>query len=397
MGDLESHIHGMYDHFESKYGFKKPPTLFLNSEPDNQSKVLGKTAYYDPQSLEIHVFVDGRHPKDILRSIAHELIHHRQNLEGRLDTGGYSGPGYYLENDELKEVEHEAMLEGNATMREYEDTVKYKEKDKMSLKEWKNNELNKQLLKRFGILKESKEITHMCALKVTHKESGQVGHPIRHTLSESGHISHYTVEFKNVIVENIAVENLDIIQQESHSHKRDDDKDHDESKPVVEEEELTEEAKPDFPDVDGDGDRKEPISKAQKDKKAKGGDDKKAPKAKKGEVPPQLQKHVKGKKDEDDKEEIEESTSSRHSDADRRQGKDREYADRLREGEEGEEKYEYDKDGKIVPHKRSKSYKAGQKVGKFIKDKFTKEESLQEAIKRIARAKKVTLNGKRIK
>ena len=356
MGDLESHIHGMYDHFESKYGFKKPPTMFLNSEPSNQSKVLGKTAYYDPQSLEIHVFVDGRHPKDILRSIAHELIHHRQNLEGRLNTGGYSGPGYYLENDELKEVEHEAMLEGNATMREYEDTVKYKEKDKMSLKEWKNNELNKQLLKRFGILKEEKEITHMCALKVTHKESGQVGHPIRHTLSESGHISHYTVEFENVIVENIAVENLDIIQQEEHSHKRDDDKDHDKNKPVVEEEELTEEAKPDFPDVDGDGDKEEPISKAQKDKKAKeGGKGKKKDLSK---DPPQLRKHMeksKGDKD-DDKEEIDESTSSRYSDADRRQGKDREYADRLRESK-----------------------------------------TLQEAIKKIAKAKRVFLGNKRIK
>ena len=157
LGDLESHVHGMYDHFESKYGFKKPPTMVFDSDPGNQSKVLGKTAYYDPQSLEIHIFVDGRHPKDVLRSIAHELIHHRQNMEGRLDTDGYSGPGYYLENDSLKEVEHEAMLDGNATMREYEDTVKYKEKDKMSLKEWKNNELNKQLLKKFGILKENKK------------------------------------------------------------------------------------------------------------------------------------------------------------------------------------------------------------------------------------------------
>lgn len=360
MGDLESHIHGMYDHFESKYGFKKPPTMFLNSEPDNQSKVLGKTAYYDPQSLEIHVFVDGRHPKDILRSIAHELIHHRQNLEGRLDTGGYSGPGYYLENDELKEVEHEAMLEGNATMREYEDTVKYKEKDKMSLKEWKNNELNKQLLKRFGILKEEKEITHMCALKVTHKESGQVGHPIRHTLSESGHISHYTVEFKNVIVENIAVENLDIIQQEVHSHKRDDDKEHDEDKPVVKEEDLTEEAKPDFPDVDGDGDREEPISKAQKDKKAKGGDDKKASKPKKGEVPPQLQKHVKSKKDDDEKEEVEEGRNNpRTTNSDRfASHEDRYHTDRVHE---------------------------------------SKKDSLQEAIKKIAKAKRVFLGNKRIK
>ena len=306
LGDLESHVHGMYDHFDQKYGFQKPPVMVFDSDPGNQSKVLGKTAYYDPQSLEIHIFVDGRHPKDVLRSIAHELIHHRQNLEGRLDTGGYSGPGYYLENDELKEVEHEAMLEGNATMREYEDTVKYKEKDKMSLKEWKNNELNRQLLKRFGILKENK--------------------------------------------------------------------------------------KPDFPDVDGDGDREEPISKAQKDKKAKGGDDKKASKPKKGEVPPQLQKHVKGKKDDqeddkeevnelashglegypkrdDDKEEIEESTSGRHSDADRRQSKDREYADRLREEEE--------KDEDVVKEENVSN--------------------LQEAIRKIAKAKKVFLKGKRIK
>jgi hypothetical protein len=131
--------------------------MVFDSDPSNQSKVLGKTAYYDPQSLEIHVFIDGRHPKDVLRSIAHELIHHRQNMEGRLDTGGYSGPGYYLENDELKEVEHEAMLEGNACMREWEDTKKYKENKDMSLKEWKNNELNQLLLKKWGILTESKD------------------------------------------------------------------------------------------------------------------------------------------------------------------------------------------------------------------------------------------------
>ena len=156
---LEPHVHGMYDHFASKYGFKKPPVMVFDSDPNNQSKVLGKTAYYDPQSFEIHVFVDGRHPKDVLRSIAHELIHHKQNLEGRLDVGGYTGPGYYLENDDLKEVEHEAMLEGNATMREYEDTRKYKENKDMSLKEWKNNELNQLLLKKFGILKESNNLS----------------------------------------------------------------------------------------------------------------------------------------------------------------------------------------------------------------------------------------------
>jgi hypothetical protein len=328
----------MYDFFDQKLRFKKPPVMVFDSEPSNQSNVLGKTAYYDPESLEIHIYTDGRHPKDMLRSIAHELIHHKQNMDDRLDVGGYNGPGYYLENDKLRVIEHEAMLEGNKLMREYEDTIK-KENKNMSLKEWKNNELNKLLLQKFGILNEKKEITHMCALEVTHKKSGEKGHPIKHTLTESGDISHYTVEFKNVIVENIAVENLDIIVQEEHTHKRDDEKDHDKKKPVVEEDylntkgadeelsqakkrnsikddEINEADKPDFPDVDGDGDREESISKAQQDKKdgdsgdEKEDESKKCPKCDKSpcecdkeesedkdlsKVPPQLRDHVKGK------------------------------------------------------------------------------------------------------
>ena len=154
--DLQSHLDGMYDHFNQKLGFQKPPVIVFDTDPSNQSNVLGKTAYYDPQSLEIHIFIDGRHPKDMLRSIAHELIHHQQNLEGRLNVGGYNGPGYYLKNDKMKEIEQEAMLEGNAILREYEDTVKHMETKNMSLKEWKNNELNQLLMKKFGILKEEK-------------------------------------------------------------------------------------------------------------------------------------------------------------------------------------------------------------------------------------------------
>ena len=62
---------------------------------------------------------------------------------------------------------------------------------------------------------------------------------------------------------------------------------------------MEEAEKPDFPDVDGDGDRKEPISKASKEKKGDKGDDKEE-KSDKGssKVPPQLRKHVKGKMDE---------------------------------------------------------------------------------------------------
>ena len=61
------------------------------------------------------------------------------------------------------------------------------------------------------------------------------------------------------------------------------------------EEELDEAEKPDFPDVDGDGDREESISKASKEKKEKdGGKEEKSDKDM-SKVPPQLRKHVKKK------------------------------------------------------------------------------------------------------
>jgi hypothetical protein len=143
----------------------------------------------------------------------------------------------------------------------------------MSTNDWRNKELNGLLNERWGFsmdlskLNESKEITHMCALKVTHKRTGKEGHPIKHTLSEAGEISHYTVEFDDVIVENISVENLDILVQKEHSHKRDDEKDHDKNKMVVSEDDLEEEAKPDFLDLDKDGDKEESMKDAAEDAK----------------------------------------------------------------------------------------------------------------------------------
>ena len=221
---------------------------------------------------------------DIMRSISHELIHHVQNLRGDLSGNHYHGEGYAQKDEHMREMEREAYEQGNLCFRDFEDKLKldkttYNEwrTNKMSLKEWKNNELFTLLSGKWGfgknVVTEGKEITHMCALKVTHKETGQVGHPIKHTLTESGDISHYTVEFASVIVENIAVENLDIMVQEEHSHKRDDEKPHDEEKEVVKEEELEEAAKPDFLDLDGDGDKAEPMKDAAKDKKSKEGID----------------------------------------------------------------------------------------------------------------------------
>ena len=249
ISDFEDTIQSLVSFSQDRFGFEKPPSLFLNSDTSNAADPLGKTAYYDPESQEIHIYVDERHPKDIMRSISHELIHHVQNLRGDLSGNHYHGEGYAQKDEHMREMEREAYEKGNLCFRDFEDKLKldkttYNEwrTNKMSLKEWKNNELFTLLSSKWGfgknVVTEGKEITHMCALKVTHKESGQVGHPIKHTLTESGDISHYTVEFNKVIVENIAVENLDIMVQEEHTHKRDDEKPHSEEKPVVNEEEL---------------------------------------------------------------------------------------------------------------------------------------------------------------
>ena len=294
---------------QERFGFKRPPSIHFNSDADNASKHLGKTAYYDPESAEIHIYVDGRHAKDIMRSIAHELVHHVQNEQGSLATNGYAGEGYAQKNPQLRKMEREAYEKGNMCFRDWEDSYKstnYSQRsDDMSLNEWKNKELGGLLTSRWGFkmdlgkLKENKEITHMCALHVEHKKTGLGGHPIAHTLSESGDISHYTVEFDSVIVENIPVENLNILQQEEHSHKRDDMKDHDEEKKVVSEEELEEMhcppdpcgcpdmqddpmdampvaylaeeegSKPDYIDLDGDGNKEESMKDAAEDAEGK--------------------------------------------------------------------------------------------------------------------------------
>jgi len=42
-------------------------------------------AYYDPQNGAVKVYCKDRGVADILRSIAHELIHHQQNETGKLE------------------------------------------------------------------------------------------------------------------------------------------------------------------------------------------------------------------------------------------------------------------------------------------------------------------------
>ena len=118
---------GIYRDAVKKFNIRTTPKLFLRQDKENGAMTLGRTAFYDTSELKIVLYITGRHPKDILRSFAHELIHHVQNERGDLNLGDSSDPQYAQNDDHLRAMEKEAYLEGNMLMRDFEDNFKYQQ------------------------------------------------------------------------------------------------------------------------------------------------------------------------------------------------------------------------------------------------------------------------------
>lgn len=97
------------------------PEVTINHDLDESTNFFRKTAQYDPNKKEITLFTEGRHPKDVMRSFAHELIHHHQNLEGRLNEVSTEDT---TKSKSLQKLEAEAYLKGNMMFRTWEDKIK---------------------------------------------------------------------------------------------------------------------------------------------------------------------------------------------------------------------------------------------------------------------------------
>jgi len=99
-------------HCQKKYGFKHPPKINFVDDGENAQDPLGKTAHYDTQDKSITLYITNRHPKDILRSLAHELTHHLQHLRGEFDDVGELGEGYAQSDEHMRKMEIEAYASG---------------------------------------------------------------------------------------------------------------------------------------------------------------------------------------------------------------------------------------------------------------------------------------------
>jgi len=125
MEDLKEVIKEYYIHAKEVMGFDKPVKVVLRHDEHNSAKMLGKTGEYDPLKKKIVIYVAGRHPKDVLRSLSHELVHHAQNCRGDFAKASMRENGYAQKDEHLREMEREAYEVGNLCFRDWEDGIKY--------------------------------------------------------------------------------------------------------------------------------------------------------------------------------------------------------------------------------------------------------------------------------
>jgi len=218
MSHMGPYLKSFLPYAQKRMGFNRPPTIFFDSDPQNAENVLGKTAYYNPETEEIVVFVDKRHPKDILRSLSHELVHHSQNCRGELnpEIAGETTPGYAQTNTHMRDMESEAYKYGNGLyFRDWEDSLK----NGLEETNYKHITGDTHKMATYDQLKE--EITAKVVAAITEKLTNKV----------------------------------------------------------------EEEAKPDFLDLDGDGDKKEPMKKAAKEKELKEEEEEELEERKKRDTP----------------------------------------------------------------------------------------------------------------
>jgi len=245
-GQMKPFLKSFLPFARQNMGYDRPVAINFVSDLQNAQKTLGKTAFYDPNNDSISIYTDNRHPKDILRSLSHELVHHAQNCRGDFDKKPQMGEDYFQYDKYMQEMEREAYEKGNMTFRDWEEkhrkqlqeSLYYRTGDnKMNHKEWKNKAIFGRLMESFGYkaLNEGEMVDEVVE-KEEELDEAHCGGRREDDAMEEGHGMCPTCGMNPC------------------------------GCPTMEEE-LEEGAKPDFLDLDKDGDKEEPMKKAAEDAK----------------------------------------------------------------------------------------------------------------------------------
>jgi hypothetical protein len=123
--DLKNKLGSLYLYLARHLGIQHPPVkIIFTKSQTNADKPFGLTGYYEQESQTVKLYITDRHETDILRSFAHEIIHHWQHERGTLGEPS-SQKGYAQTDPNLRKREMEAYLFGNILFRDWQDENRY--------------------------------------------------------------------------------------------------------------------------------------------------------------------------------------------------------------------------------------------------------------------------------
>lgn len=164
----------------------RDPKIFFNENQHNADDIIGKTGFYDPKSEEIHLFITDRHAKDVLRSFAHEVVHHEQNCSGytaTVDMSKTTLPDYASHDKGLRKAEKDAFTRGNLIFRDWTDSLKAKrEKGERIMAE------GKKMKKKLSEVEKAKKLARQHARKHMKHSSGKDVKDLKKAIGEQEHV-----------------------------------------------------------------------------------------------------------------------------------------------------------------------------------------------------------------
>lgn len=126
--DYKTYLKSLTDYMLREGYLNKPIPKIRLHKKEQDDDVFIMTGNYEPDTNIVNLYTFNRHPKDVLRSCAHEFIHAKQNHDGRLGEDAYSGDRI-TEDNKLIKLEEEAYLKGNIAFRGWTETTDLNKKN----------------------------------------------------------------------------------------------------------------------------------------------------------------------------------------------------------------------------------------------------------------------------
>lgn len=100
--DFHDKLLSFVDYTCNHLGIKEKPEIKYR---EDHGEGQPSFAAYAPGTKEVYIMTKNRHPMDVFRSVAHELVHHKQNEDGRLkDVAKEGQTGSPIENEANSEA-----------------------------------------------------------------------------------------------------------------------------------------------------------------------------------------------------------------------------------------------------------------------------------------------------